>query len=46
MDITPCTAIFLNKVDFILSVSCNNEGKLKLTLQFSLAKATFNEIQV
>ena len=29
------------KVDFILSVNCNNEKKLNVTLSFSLAKATF-----
>ena len=27
---------------FILSVSCNNENKLMATLQFLLAKGTFN----
>ena len=28
------------KVDFILSVNCNNEHKLKVNLQFTLAKVT------
>ena len=28
----------LEKVNFILSVSCNNENKLKVILQFPLAK--------
>ena len=36
------TAIFFKKVNFILSVSCNKGNKLKVTLQFSLAKGTFN----
>ena len=36
------TAIFLKKVNLILSVSCNNENKLKVTFQFPLAKGTFN----
>ena len=38
------TVIFLKKVNFILSVSCNNENKLKITLQFPLAltKGRFN----
>ena len=35
------TAIFLKKVDFNLSVSRNNENKLKLTFQFPLAKGNF-----
>ena len=30
------------KCNFILSVSCNIESKLKITLQFPLAKDTFN----
>ena len=32
--------------NFILSVSCNNVNKLKLTLQFPLAKGIFNKTQV
>ena len=38
----PGTPIFLQTVNFILSVSCNNENKLKVTLQFPLAKGTFS----
>ena len=34
------------KVNFILSVGCNKENKLKLTLKFTLAKGTFNESQL
>ena len=36
------TAIFLEKVNFILSVTCKNENKLKVTLQFPLDRGTFN----
>ena len=36
------TAIFSEKVNLILSVGCNNQNKLKVTLQFPLAKVTFN----
>ena len=39
-------AIFLEKVNFILSVSCNNENKLKMTLKFTLAKFIFNYNQL
>ena len=37
-------AIFSKKVNFIIlvSISCNNENKLKVTIQFPLAKGTFN----
>ena len=37
-----CFAISLKKVNFILSVSSNNENKLKVTFQFPLAKGSFN----
>ena len=30
------------KVNFVLSESCNNENKSKVTLRFPLAKGTFN----
>ena len=36
----PCH--IFEKVNFILSVSCNNENNLMLTLQLSLAKSPFN----
>ena len=32
------TAIYFFKVNFILSISCNNSSNLKVTLQFPLAK--------
>ena len=32
--------------NFILTVSCNNENNLKLTLEFSLAKGSFNLIAI
>ena len=32
----------LEEVNFILSLDCNNEKKLKVTLKFTLAKVTFN----
>ena len=30
------------KVNFILSLNCNNERKLKVLLKFTLARVTFN----
>ena len=36
------TAIFLKIVNFIVSASCKNENKLKLTFHFLLDKANFN----
>ena len=36
----PLVATALNNISFI--VSCNNENKLKVTLQIPLAKGTFN----
>ena len=41
IDIDPALLIF-EKVNFILSVACNNENKLKETLKFTSAKVTFN----
>ena len=35
-----CQSSFIDKVNFILSVSCNNEDKLCVTFQFSLVKGT------
>ena len=36
--------ITFEKVNFILSVGCNNKNKLKVTLKYTLTKVTFNNL--